>query len=98
MGEGGEPWWAGVAEAAQRLDGVAGPDGVPDGFRRVLDMAFGMGAPRSLEQMRDHLGRAAALGFTDVVIAWPRDEEPLRGSEPVLAELGALLVDGSLET
>ena len=66
------------------------------GFRRVLDMAFGMGAPRSLEQMRDHLGRADELGFTDVVIAWPRDEEPLRGSESVLAELGALLVDGSL--
>ena len=36
------------------------------------------------------------LGFTDVVIAWPRDEGPLRGSESVLAELGALLVDGSL--
>ena len=66
------------------------------GFRRVLDMAFGMGAPRSLEQMRDQLGRAEALGFTDVVIAWPRDEDPLRGSESVLAELGALLVDGSL--
>ena len=46
--------------------------------------------------MRDHLGRAAALGFTDVVIAWPRDAEPLRGSEAVLEELGALLVDGSL--
>ena len=59
-------------------------------------MAFGMGSPRSLEQMRDHLGRAATLGFTDAVIAWPRDEGPLQGSEAVLAELGALLVDGSL--
>ena len=59
-------------------------------------MAFGMGAPRSLEQLWDQLGRAAAQGFTDIVIAWPRAEEPLRGSESVLAELGALLVDGSL--
>jgi alkanesulfonate monooxygenase SsuD/methylene tetrahydromethanopterin reductase-like flavin-dependent oxidoreductase (luciferase family) len=74
---------------------VEGP-GRMDGFRRVLDMAFGMGAPRSLEQMRDHVGRAAALGFTDVVIAWPRAEDPLQGSESVLAELGALLVDGHL--
>lgn len=95
-GEGGEEWWQGVADAVRRLDAAAAPDGVPDEFRRVLDMAFGMGAPRSLEQMRDHLGRAAALGFTDVVIAWPRDSEPLRGSESVLAELGCLLVDGSL--
>jgi hypothetical protein len=46
--------------------------------------------------MRDQLGRAEGLGFTDVVIAWPRAEEPLRGSESVLAELGALLVDGGL--
>jgi alkanesulfonate monooxygenase SsuD/methylene tetrahydromethanopterin reductase-like flavin-dependent oxidoreductase (luciferase family) len=95
-GEGGEEWWAGVADAARRLGDAAGPEGVPDGFRRVLDMAFAMGAPRSLEQMRDQLGRAAALGFTDTVIAWPRDEGPLHGSESVLAELGALLVDGSL--
>jgi alkanesulfonate monooxygenase SsuD/methylene tetrahydromethanopterin reductase-like flavin-dependent oxidoreductase (luciferase family) len=95
-GEGGEEWWRGVAEAARRLEDAAKPEGVPDGFRRVLDMAFGMGAPRSLEQMRDQLGRAAALGFTDAVIAWPRHEGPLHGSESVLAELGALLVDGSL--
>jgi alkanesulfonate monooxygenase SsuD/methylene tetrahydromethanopterin reductase-like flavin-dependent oxidoreductase (luciferase family) len=95
-GQGGEAWWDGVAEAARRLDDTAEPEGAPAGFRRVLDMAFGMGAPRSLEQMRDHLGRAAALGFTDAVIAWPRDEGPLRGSESVLEQLGALLVDGSL--
>ena len=96
-GEGGEEWWAGVAESVRRFEAAAEPDGVPDGFRRVLDMAFGLGSPRSLEQVRDHLGRAATLGFTEVVIAWPRDEDPLRGSEPVLAELGALLADGSIE-
>ena len=97
-GQGGEEWWGGVAEAARRLDEAAEPAGVPEGFRRVLDMAFGIGAPRSLEQMRDQLGRAAALGFTDAVIAWPRGEDPLHGSESALAELGALLVNGSLAT
>ena len=95
-GQGGEEWWVGVAESVRRLENAAEPEGTPDGFRRVLDMAFGMGAPRSLEQLQDQLGRAAALGFTDVVIAWPRDEGPLAGSESVLAELGALLVDGGL--
>lgn len=97
-GQGGEEWWQGVAEAARRLDAAAGPEGVPAGFRRVLDMAFGTGAPRSLEQVRDHLGRAATLGFTDAVIAWPRKADPLGGSEHVLEQLGALLVDGSLAT
>lgn len=95
-GQGGEQWWAGVAEAARRLEQAATPEGTPHGFRRVLDMAFGMGAPRSLEQVRDQLGRAAALGFTDAVIAWPRHEDPLHGSQSVLEGLGALLVDGSL--
>ena len=95
-GQGGEEWWRGVAEAARRFDAAAESEGTPEGFRRVLDMAFGMGAPRSLEQMRDHLGRAAALGFTDAVIAWPRHEDPLHGSESVLEDLGALLVNGSL--
>ncbi len=56
----------------------------------------GWALPGSLEQMRDHLGRAEALGFTDVVIAWPRDSEPLRGSRLCWSRLGALLVDGSL--
>ncbi len=96
-GEGGEQWWQGVADAVQRLE-TAAPERVPDGFRRVLDMAFGMGAPRSLEQLREHIGRAAELGFTDVVIAWPRKSEPLRGSEVVLEQLGRLLVNGCLAT
>jgi alkanesulfonate monooxygenase SsuD/methylene tetrahydromethanopterin reductase-like flavin-dependent oxidoreductase (luciferase family) len=95
-GQGGEVWWRGVAEAARRFEAAAGDEGTPAGFRRVLDMAFGMGAPSSLEQMRDHLGRAEALGFTDVVIAWPRDSEPLRGSTAVLERLGALLLAGRL--
>ena len=46
------------------------------------------GRSESLEQMRDHLGRAEALGFTDVVIAWPRDSEPLRGSTVCAGETG----------
>lgn len=98
-GEGGEEWWYGVAEAVRRFEEVAErpSTGSGRGFRRVLDMAFGMGSPRSVEQMRDHLGRAEALGFTDVVIAWPRASEPLRGSESVLAELGTLLSEGGLD-
>ncbi|WP_375424790.1 LLM class flavin-dependent oxidoreductase [uncultured Friedmanniella sp.] len=96
-GEGDEAWWGGVAESVRRLERAAGPDPTPAGFRRVLDMAFGMGAPRSLEQVRDQIGRASALGFTDVVIAWPRSTPPLDGSPAVLAELGGLLQDGGLE-
>jgi alkanesulfonate monooxygenase SsuD/methylene tetrahydromethanopterin reductase-like flavin-dependent oxidoreductase (luciferase family) len=95
-GQSDEPWWAGVAAAVDRFHAATEPAQRPASFRRVLDMASGMGAPRSLDQIHGHIARAAQLGFTDVVIAWPRREEPLRGSEQVLQALGALLVDGAL--
>lgn len=96
-GEGDEEWWGGVAESVRRLERAAEADGTPPGFRRVLDMAFGMGAPRSLQQVSDQIGRAAQLGFTDVVIAWPRSSPPLDGSIEVLEDLGGLLQEGGLE-
>lgn len=35
----------------------------------------------SAEHLRDSLGRYAALGFTDVVVHWPRPEDPFAGDE-----------------
>ena len=37
------------------------------------------------------VGRATALGFTDVVTHWPRDGDPYAGSEDVLFEVGSRL-------
>jgi hypothetical protein len=85
-------WWRGVTEAARRFDDVAArAGGAPAGFRRYLDVAESAGPMSSVEKVRDDVGRAAALGFTDAVIAWPRAEEPFAGSERILEHVGAEL-------
>jgi hypothetical protein len=53
-----------------RFDAVAsriGPAG--EGFARCLDMATLIGDTTSAEQFRADVGRAAEVGFTDVVTA-----------------------------
>lgn len=99
VGATGAEWWTGIAGAAERFDQIAAEHGpLPDGFRRVLDADGGPGPLSSVEQVRDDLGRAAALGFTDVVIPWPRAGEPFQGAESVLDELAPLLrPDGALD-
>ena len=56
------------------------------------------GAPRfsleSVDLFEDMVGRAAELGFTDVVTHWPRREGVYAGSEAVLDEVASRL--GSL--
>ncbi|GAA4671219.1 LLM class flavin-dependent oxidoreductase [Gordonia humi] len=37
----------------------------------------------------DLVGRAAAIGFSDVIVHWPRDSEPYRGDVAVLDELAS---------
>jgi alkanesulfonate monooxygenase SsuD/methylene tetrahydromethanopterin reductase-like flavin-dependent oxidoreductase (luciferase family) len=91
-----ESWWSGVADAAKQFDEVARRAGAPSGMRRYLDMMAGAGPATSVEKLEDDIGRAAALGFTDVVIAWPRAEDPFAGSQRVLEGVAALLTDGEL--
>jgi alkanesulfonate monooxygenase SsuD/methylene tetrahydromethanopterin reductase-like flavin-dependent oxidoreductase (luciferase family) len=92
-------WWHGVADAAHRFDDVAAQMGEPsEGFRRYLDMMAGAGPASSAEKVHDDVGRAGALGFTDVVIAWPRPEAPFAGSPRVLEDLAARMTDGGLPT
>lgn len=68
-------------------------------FARILYMASRLSETTSIEQFRDDVGRAAALGFTDVVTAWPRRDEPFAGDERILddiaAELDSLLREGN---
>lgn len=99
----GEDWWAGVAQAARRFDDLldqidqtrrADP---AKGFRRVLDMGAGAGPMTSADKLHDDVARAASLGFTDVVVFWPRSQEPFRAEESTYEEFGAQLSeDGEL--
>ena len=87
-------WWRGVGEALRRLDDAltqAGRD--PAAVPKYLSLdAAGVYALSSVEYLADAAGRAAELGFTDVVTHWPRPDGPYAGEESVLeAAAGQLL-------
>ncbi|MHA3946573.1 LLM class flavin-dependent oxidoreductase [Cellulomonas bogoriensis] len=84
-----ERWWDGLAALVDRFDGVAREAGRdPAGIDRYLSLD---GAPRyslgSVELLAEGVERAAALGFTDVVVHWPRDEGVYAGSQDVLEQV-----------
>lgn len=92
FGSAPDVWWAGLAQTARRFDEVAAEaGGPPAGFRRYVDLQSGAGPASSVEKARDDIGRAAALGFTDVVLPWPRDDEPFRAPVGVLEALADAL-------
>lgn len=91
-GRGGEDldaWFDEVAVLARRYEEACAGVGHEPG-RRVLMLDA---SPRfSLESAALHTemsGRAAALGFTDVVTHWPRPEGPYAGDESVLEQVAA---------
>jgi alkanesulfonate monooxygenase SsuD/methylene tetrahydromethanopterin reductase-like flavin-dependent oxidoreductase (luciferase family) len=91
-------WWPGVASVVTRFGDILGEVDAPTAeFRRYLDLMGGPGPASSLEKVRDDVGHAAELGFTDVVLAWPRDGDPYRGSLDVFEQLAAALIDGELK-
>lgn len=84
-----QEWWGLLDRSRQVLDDAlaeAGRD--PGSFPRYLNLDS---APEfsltSRHRFEDMTGRAAALGFTDVVTHWPRAEAPYAGSEAVLEEV-----------
>jgi alkanesulfonate monooxygenase SsuD/methylene tetrahydromethanopterin reductase-like flavin-dependent oxidoreductase (luciferase family) len=83
-----EAWWAGLAGMVEQVREVAARQ-APDG--RVPDLYLSLdGAPvfslDSVDTLVEGVERAADLGFTDVVVHWPRAEGIYAGSEDVLAE------------
>ncbi|MFC0507324.1 LLM class flavin-dependent oxidoreductase [Micromonospora costi] len=89
-----ESWWAGVAELTTRLDrtlAVTGRD--PATLDRYLSLDS---APdfslNSAQFFADQVGRAADLGFTDVVTHWPRASSWYAGDEDVLADVATRLL------
>jgi alkanesulfonate monooxygenase SsuD/methylene tetrahydromethanopterin reductase-like flavin-dependent oxidoreductase (luciferase family) len=83
-----DEWWVGVAELSRRLDDALAEAGrAPATLDRYLSLDA---SPRfSLESIgtwEDAVGRAAELGFSDVVAHWPRAEGVYSGREEVLVE------------
>jgi alkanesulfonate monooxygenase SsuD/methylene tetrahydromethanopterin reductase-like flavin-dependent oxidoreductase (luciferase family) len=83
-------WWSGVREASQVFgDALARTDRPADSIARYLNLEALSSSLTSVEQFRDHVGRAAELAFTDVVIAWPRADDPFAGDEKILEAIAA---------
>ncbi len=81
-----EEWWALVAGHSRRVDEALEAAGrQASGFGRYLNLdsapTFSLTSAAVFE---DAVGRAADLGFTDVITHWPRATEPFRGTRDVL--------------
>lgn len=85
-----EEWWAAAgsrAAAFERARAAYEAEGhvVADRFARHLNMEARTSGFGSVEEVVDALGRAAALGYTDAVFAWPRPDGAMAG-DPGLVE------------
>ena len=86
-----EEWWALVAGHSRRVDDALDASGrAGAGFTRYLNLdsapTFSLTSAAVFE---DAAGRAAELGFTDVITHWPRPTGPFEGSRDVLDEVVA---------
>ncbi|MQA08453.1 MAG: LLM class flavin-dependent oxidoreductase [Pseudonocardiaceae bacterium] len=82
-------WWDSVRDLSERFDEtLAAYDRHPSSVDRFLSLDAGPGyALSSVDALRDGIGRAGELGFTDVVVHWPRESQPYAGAERVLEEV-----------
>lgn len=89
----GEEWWQGVAALSARMTEVCEVAGIDaSDFGRSLSLdSGGQFALESIGSFEDSVGRAAELGFTDVMVHWPRADGIYAGSESVLEEAAARL-------
>lgn len=81
-------WWAGVRETSERFElAAADYPGAPASRSRFLNIEALSPSMTSAEAFRDAVGRAAELGFTDLVMAWPRRSGPFAGDERLLDDV-----------
>jgi len=81
----GADWWGAVAALVRQLEDLGGA-----GLDRYLSLdSGGVYTLSSLETYSDAVGRAAELGFTDVVVHHPRAEGIYAGSVDVLEAVAA---------
>jgi alkanesulfonate monooxygenase SsuD/methylene tetrahydromethanopterin reductase-like flavin-dependent oxidoreductase (luciferase family) len=87
-----ERWWSELAGLARRFDDEFAASGrgeeIPRAVSIDIESAYSLASFAAYE---DAVGRAASLGFTDVVAHWPRAEGIYAGNESVLDEVAALL-------
>jgi alkanesulfonate monooxygenase SsuD/methylene tetrahydromethanopterin reductase-like flavin-dependent oxidoreductase (luciferase family) len=89
-----ESWWRSVAAVVPQFDDALAAAGrAPAEVRRYLSVdASGTFALTSAACFADVAGRAADLGFTDVITHWPRPSGWYAGDESVLETVAAEIV------
>lgn len=90
-----DAWFDHVAGLVERFDEAVAEDDRGPRPRYLLLDSSPRYALESLDLYTEMVGRAAALGFTDVVTHWPRPESPYAGSEAVLEAVAAEVVSRS---
>lgn len=78
-----DSWWTTVAGLSHRLDDLLEGRHL-DRYLSLDSKRYALSSPAAFE---DAVGRAAALGFTDVITHWPRHEGVYAGSETVLEQI-----------
>ncbi|RIJ76318.1 LLM class flavin-dependent oxidoreductase [Nakamurella silvestris] len=89
-----DQYWEGLAGLTRKFDSIVGD--APVARYMSLDSApvFSLS---SVDCFTDAVGRAAALGFTDAIIHWPRPSGEYAGREEVLEQVGGLIrADGTV--
>ncbi|WP_433169028.1 LLM class flavin-dependent oxidoreductase [Kribbella sp. CA-247076] len=81
-------WFATVTDLSRRMDDVLG--GRP--FDRYLALDSARYSLSSVDAFEDVVGRAADLGFTDVITHWPRADGVYSGSVDVLETVAAEVI------
>lgn len=82
-----EDWWDSVTRFARRMDDIEARAERERPVERVLSLDSGGYSLRSADHHRAAIERAAALGFTEVVVHWPRTSGIYQGSESVLEQI-----------
>ncbi|HEY0240579.1 MAG TPA: LLM class flavin-dependent oxidoreductase [Friedmanniella sp.] len=93
---GPEEWWAAAGDKAARFadlveERAAAGRAAPEAFARYLNLEARSSGFGSAEQVVDALGRAATLGFTDAVLAWPRPDGAMAGDPALIEAVAARL-------
>jgi hypothetical protein len=88
-----EEWWSSVGELGLRLDAALAEVGRERGScdRYLLLDSSPVYSLQSADLFEDMVGRAGALGFTDVITHWPRPEGVYAGETAVLEEVASRL-------
>jgi alkanesulfonate monooxygenase SsuD/methylene tetrahydromethanopterin reductase-like flavin-dependent oxidoreductase (luciferase family) len=88
-----EQWWQSVAEVTATFDRFVAERGkaLPTDYVRLLNIEEAVARAVSVDEVVDLIVHASALGFTDVVLAWPRPTMPYQGDEAWMDELAAQL-------